>query len=231
MDALIIILFVLLLIFFLTLLPLYVKFTYNEDLSVTIRYMFFKFKIYPREKKEVKKKKKSSKPKKKAEKPKEKEEKPSVLKQLKEAIDKTGLDGFLEIIKTGATLVKDYSLDLLNHTIIDKFIINISVSGEDASDCAINYGYVCSVVYPVSGLLLNGVKDYKELNLNLSPDFDATQSTVNAEISIYIPVIWLIVLSVKLIFNSLIQFIKYKSANQDNNLNPTSNKEANPNQS
>ena len=109
MNALIIILFVFLLIFFFKLLPLYVSFNYKDDVFLSVKYLFFEFKILPKNK--VKKKTKKKKIKQKNDKKKPVEEKSSIfksLKQIKDTISSIGLNEFLEVVKIIAILTKDF---------------------------------------------------------------------------------------------------------------------------
>ena len=225
MNILAIALLVVLFIFFLLLLPLTVHISFEKKLSVTCKYLFIEYKVFPKKEKPKSKKVKKSTTKKSNKEKQPKKENP--LSRLREVIEQTGLDGFLEILKNIAVFSKEFTVSVLKHTVVKILNIDIEVTGEDASDCAINYGYVCSVVYPACGFFLNNVKDYKTLNVVVLPEFDKTESKVKASMLFYVPLIWVLVFAIVLLFNASKELIKYnltkKEMEQSNTVSTTNN--------
>lgn len=210
MTAAVIVISVLLFIFFLLLLPVTVQAEYTDRLYVHIKYLFVKIRLLPqKEKKKKKKKRKEESKEKKVEKEEEKKEKSSA-QQIKEVLDKTGLGGFIEIIKSLAKIAKDTAFGVLEHTVIQRFEVNIKAAGEDAADCAVNYGYVCAAVYPACSLIIAPVKDCKNINIEITPDFNSRQSSVKCCVTAYISLFWLLCGVIKAAFRLLKQLINAK---------------------
>ena len=67
---------------------------------------------------------------------------------------------------------------LLRHTHIKNFNLNVSVAGTDAADTAIKYGKVCSIVYPLSTLLSKCV-NFKPESISVYSDFNGSDTNYN----------------------------------------------------
>lgn len=163
MTVLIIIFIVLLVLFLLSLINVKIILEYKEKLSIVIKILFIKIDFI---KKKDKKKPKKTKPKKnkktKAKQTKEEKLKPKKKNPLKVLLDKQGVTGFVELLKDALRLVKGILGGFFKRLIIHNFNVKISFAGEDASDTAVGYGALCSVVYPIMGQLYSrlNVKDY-----------------------------------------------------------------------
>ena len=109
-----------------------------------------------------KKKKKTEQPQKPAPK---KEEKPNdnFLKEL-------GLSGIVNLFTRITELAAGVLKDFFAHIIIKSFALSIKVGGKDAADTAINYGKVCSVVYPLTSAVISSMK-YTHYGVDILPDF------------------------------------------------------------
>ena len=134
--------------------PIKVCVQYKKQFFCRLRIGFVKIILYPPvpKKKKPKKKKKTEQPQKPAPK---KEEKPNdnFLKEL----------GLSEL---AAGVLKDF----FAHIIIKSFALSIKVGGKDAADTAINYGKVCSVVYPLTSAVISSMK-YTHYGVDILPDF------------------------------------------------------------
>ena len=79
---------------------------------------------------------------------------------------------FLDIGKAlGGTMVRIY-----RGIKVDRLVLHVSVSGEDASDTAIQYGRICSAAFPALSFLLGHTRGYDPLNartkdIEIVPDF------------------------------------------------------------
>lgn len=163
----------------LSLCPITVCAGFDKEFSADIRYLFFHYTIAPRPQKKAKKKVKAEKP----EKPKE--------SKLKSLYEKKGLAGFIDFITGLARIASGTAKKIFEHLTINTFSINISVSSDDAVQTALNYGYVCSVVYPAVSAFLSNTK-YKEYTVSVVPDFDRKESCVKFRLKAKIKVIFLI---------------------------------------
>ena len=137
--------------------PIKVCVQYKKQFFCRLRIGFVKIILYPPvpKKKKSKKKKKTEQPQKPAPK-KEKKPNDNFLKEL----------GLSRITELAAGVLKDF----FAHIIIKSFALSIKVGGKDAADTAINYGKVCSVVYPLTSAVISSMK-YTHYGVDILPDF------------------------------------------------------------
>ena len=139
---------------------------YDQDENVfwvTLHYPFVNIVIAPEE--ETKKYKKKKKKKTDSKSPQKKYKKKSM------GIKEKGIGQFVEdlkdIVRGAWTLIRN----VLKRAVLKKFKINLLVTGEDAADTAIIYGYANAVIYPIVSAFTESVKEYKDLDVNITPDF------------------------------------------------------------
>lgn len=162
--------------------------SYEKEVRVRIGFFGIKYTVYPQKPKKEKKNKKQEKAK-----PKQKKENP-----FKKVIEEKGLSGFIDLLKQLAGLGTGTLCDLFSNIIFTRFKIDISCTGTDAAQTAINYGYCCSAVYPAAALILKSVKSYKNYNVAVNPDFtEGAESKITAEINAKIRVFRLLVALIK----------------------------------
>lgn len=141
-----------------------VRYDQSENVFlVTLHYLFVRFVIAPEEETRKYKKNQNKNAGKKAA-PKKENNKPSGIKEK-------GIGRFVEDLKNvvqGAwTLIRN----VLKRAVLKKLRINLCVAGEDAADTAIIYGYANAVVYPIVSAFTESVKEYKDLDVSIIPDF------------------------------------------------------------
>ena len=159
------------LIFLLLCIPVRFNLNYNGEATVSMRYLFFKYRVLPApEKKPKPKKEKKPSEKKSEEKAKEKKPNP-LLRQVKKYKEAEGLSGLLTLAKdllkaTGTRFEK-----LLKHIKLKDFDLSVLVGGKDAAEIAILYGEVCAGVYPAVSVLL-GLTNCKSPHGRVSVDLD-----------------------------------------------------------
>ncbi len=85
--------------------------------------------------------------------------------------EEKGLIGFLQVLKL--TIKNTWSLlvSFLKRATLRKLEIKLNVVGEDAADTAIIYGWANSIVYPIVGAIVENVAEYKDLDVQINPDF------------------------------------------------------------
>lgn len=76
-------------------------------------------------------------------------------------------------------------LKLLENARVPKFNLTLGITGKDAADAAMNYGEVCSVVYPFLGLVDNHVKLVRP-KVNIYCDY-GEETVVNGYARIHVP--------------------------------------------
>nr|WP_316613544.1 DUF2953 domain-containing protein [uncultured Ruminococcus sp.] len=217
MVFLYIILGILLLIFLISLIRVQVFALYSQDLTLTLKILFFKIKILPQpeEKKEKEKKpkkeKKEKKKKKEEEKPekdkKEEKKKPSLIAELK---DKHGVTGLIELFRSAANIATGMLKGIISHVVFEKLDVGIMLSGEDAASVALTYGKVCSALYPAINILASATvcRDY---NISIEPVFDPEKPTeVYADVHVYLRIIFVLGAALKAGFRFLFLFLKAK---------------------
>lgn len=215
MVFLYILLGILLLIFLISLIRVQVFFFYSEDITLTLKLLFFKIKLLPQdeEKKKEKKPKKQKKEKKKEEeeKPekdkKEEKKKPSLLAKLK---DKHGVTGLIDLFRSAASIATGMLKGIISHVVFEKLDVGIMLSGEDAASVALTYGKVCSALYPAINILAAATvcRDY---NISIEPVFDPEKPTeVYADVHVYLRIIFVLGAALKAGFRFLFLFLKAK---------------------
>ena len=217
MVFLYIILGILLLIFLISLIRVRVFALYSQDLTLTLKILFFKIKILPQpeEKKEKEKKpkkeKKEKKKKKEEEKPekdkKEEKKKPSLIAELK---DKHGVTGLIELFRSAANIATGMLKGIISHVVFERLDVGIMLSGEDAASVALTYGKVCSALYPAINILASATvcRDY---NISIEPVFDPEKPTeVYANVHVYLRIIFVLGAALKAGFRFLFLFLKAK---------------------
>ncbi len=194
-----IIAFILILLMF----PLKIYLDYGENTVLKIGYIFLKFTLYPqKEKKPAKKKEAPQKPEQKKKEPKEK--KPNKIKQL---VDKHGVKGLIEILKDMVAIVLNTLKKLAKHLYFTRFNVRICVTGEDAAKTAVNYGYVCSAVYPLISVLREH-SVIKKHSTDISAGFLAEKTAAELEITAKIRPLFLIPIALGAGVKLLIKLIK-----------------------
>ena len=196
MMALWIILGIFAFLLFLLLCPVTLTASYETQLEAKLRFLFFSYQLAPpKEKKPQKRKKQKQEP----------ENVPSAPQEskLKQLIKERGFAGFLRLMKELAQILTGAAKDFLRHVKIKALRLRVTAVGEDASDTALQYGYACSVVYPVVSMItaLSGCKNYQ---VSVNPGFQEKESTVSCFLKVRFSLIHLMVAGIKAIY----QYIK-----------------------
>lgn len=127
----------------------------DEELTVTLRYLFIKKTIIPSEKKKKEEQKEESA----KEKPKEKKEK--TKRSLEEIID--GLIDAIERYKGGAKMI-------LKNIRVHELVFFWRITAEDAAACAIKYGKACAGISTAFGFFRNLIK-IEHVKMKVFPDY------------------------------------------------------------
>lgn len=211
MTALVVILCIVLFFAFLFFMPISLRLKYNDDVHLTISYLFFKFTLLPEKpKKKTKskiKKKTTKKSNKKEDEKKDKEEGNFFSHIFKEK----GLGGIINFLKELLSLFKNILSDVSNHIIIKRFSLSVLIASDNAADTAINYGYACSAIYPTVSAITSMVKKCKISSIQIAPDFDKKETKIKLDFKIKIKVYFLIKNLLKNGLRLGILFIKEKS--------------------
>ena len=184
MIALYIIGTIFLLLLAILLLPLKVKISFCEEFSFKVKFLFFT--VYKPKEKPIENKKSTKK-----EPPKKTE---SMFSELKSK------NGFVGAVKE---IFKLFSDSLQHIKFLLRFIkfknikLNLNVASTDAAGTAIQYGAVCSVVYPVLSFF-ESIANVKYKNINIKSDFDSKESRFDFSLDISLQLLFLLLSGFKI---------------------------------
>lgn len=171
-------------------LPITVKITFKENFIIKV--MFSGIKIYELDTSKPKPESKDIKHTETVGETKE-NKKPNIFEKLKE---KYGFTNTIKILFSFANDLLTHIKKLLRHIKINKVILNLSVTGDDAAATAIEYGAVCSAVYPVLGLL-SSVAQIKYKSINVSADFNSNKPQLDFKLNVSSRVFYLLIAAFK----------------------------------
>lgn len=122
--------------------------------------------------------------------------------------------GFINTVKYFADIsgiILKRVLKLLKRFKFKKFKLNLTVASDDAANTAIEYGAVCSAVYPVIALLETQIS-LKSKKVSINADFDKTKPEFDFSVSITAKLINFIIAFIAVIF----EFLKLQRKEREN---------------
>ena len=197
MTGLIVVGGVLLVSAFLLCCPVSVEAEFEEEFSARVRYLFVRYRIYPRPEKPEKKEPKEAPP---------AEKKPSKLREL---LRKRGLSGFLELAREFSRIALGGAKKLLSHTVVDRLALDLAVGGDDAAAGALNYGRAGAAVSTARGALLSAAK-CKKPRVEVAPDFVGGKSAVHFRVRLKIRLCFLVSSALAALFGFVRLYLKIK---------------------
>ncbi len=207
MTALIVIAAIILFFAFILFMPIVFYAEFEQELKLSVRYLFVKIRLVPRTPKEEKAEKKPKEPKEKKE---DKEENKEKENKFSEIFKKTGVGGLLEIISDLAGIARDGAGKIIRRIVISKLVIEIRSGGEDAAAAAVNVGYISAALYPSVSVILNSVKKYKSARVQVFPDYDSGKTSAMCMARVKIKVWWVLSAAVSTAFKLLKKFLELK---------------------
>ena len=205
---------ILILILLLLFCPIAVKISFDNELKLSVGYIFPLIRIplakgeeqdpEKARKKAEKQKKKEEKKRKKAEKNKDKakqteeEKKASLFSRIKSK----GLGGIIELLKELAEIVTTTVKKITSHLVIYKMDLELAIASEDAAQTAMNYGYACSAVFPLVSVIEQNVKKCRHRE-NIYPVFTRTDTQVYFVMKLRIIPIFLLSALLSALFRSV----------------------------
>ena len=204
--------------FFVLILSVKVKVTvhYEDDIAVSLGWLFLNFNILPQKEKHDKKPKKEKK--KKEEKPKEESEivpEPKKKKQDNMFVRfyrNRGVNGVVQLLKDAAKAVGGMFRRIGRAFLFEELYISMTVGAGDSAETAIKYGKVCSGAFPAMGLIVNNMR-IRKYNLEINPDFiyGKTEARLHTKISVR-PIALInavIIVAFELLFKVVIKLLKH----------------------
>lgn len=196
-----VILSVVFLLFVLLFLPVTADLSYAKELSYRIKYAGFV--LLDSEKRVDIKKVKRKKKKKKSDDTSEQKSSGKEDNFLKKTYKQKGLLGAIRYFSEILMLLLKKLWFVVKRLKFTRFKLHITVATDNAASTAIEYGSICSAVYPILAFLQTNA-DFKSKEVNVCTDFDKTESTVTASISVTTRLIYFLIVAVSAIF----EFIK-----------------------
>ncbi|MBR6785413.1 MAG: DUF2953 domain-containing protein [Clostridia bacterium] len=215
--------------FFVILLSIKIAVTvhYEDDIALSVKWLFLNIKILPAKAKEdhKKKPKKEKKKKKKDEEPKEESE---IIKEPKKKkkgdnmfvrfYKNRGVSGVIQLLKDALKALGGMFGRIFRAFKIEELYIAMTAGGGDSAETAIQYGKICSAAFPAMGLLVNKMK-IKKYSIDISPDFIYGKTEARLHTKISLRPIKLInavfVLVFELLFKVVFKLLKHSKAPEE----------------
>ena len=166
---------------------------YEGDVAVSIKWLFIKINILPKQEKKPKKekKKKEKKKEKKEEEPKKEDETVKEPKKKKgdnmfvRFYKNRGVDGVVQLLKDAVAALGGMFGRIGRAFTFEELYIDLKIGGADSADTAIKYGEVCAGAFPAMGLFINKAR-VKKYSIDISPDFiyNKTEARLHTQISV-----------------------------------------------
>lgn len=206
--------------FFIVLLSIKVVVTvhYEDEVELTVGWLFVKLKLLPsHDKKE--KTKKEKKPK--EEKPKDQSE---IIKEPKKKKQDNmfvrfyrnrGVEGVVQLLKDAAKAVGGMFRRIGRAFLFEELFVSLTVGKGDSAQTAIKYGETCSAAFPAMGLIVSTMRVNK-YSIEVNPDFLYGKSNAKLHTKISVRPIKLInaviIVAFELLFKVVIKLLKHSKA-------------------
>lgn len=178
-------------------LPLKVFVSFKEEFFVKIKFIGIKlFEIPEKEdKKETEIKGENKKSEEKSNESETLKKAKQIFADLKEKHGTTeAVKKILQLLRNMLSHIKPY----LRYIKIKKIVFNLTVATGDAASTAIEYGKICSAVYPVLAFL-DTYKGVYFKKINVGTDFNSDKTVFNFSLQVRVPLIFLIIMAFKII--------------------------------
>lgn len=198
MTAILIVLAVLLLIFILLVLPLTVDLSYEKEFCYRIKYVGFV--LFDSEKRiDINRVKRKKKRKKHTQKPSDK-----LTDQddgfLKRTYKQKGFFGTVRYFSELLQMLLKRLWWVVKHLKFRHFVLDLTVATSDAANTALEYGAVCSAVYPVLSFL-ETESNFKNEGININADFDKKQPEFKISFCVTTRLLFWVVGTIAVIFD------------------------------
>ena len=134
-------------------------------------------------------------------------------RQTEKAFDKLkkkhGFAGAIREIFAFVKAVLERLKGSFRHIAIRKLCLDIKVASGDAATTAIEYGAVCSAVYPVL-TFIDGIANIKMKSINVSSDFNSADSFFGFSVVARVRIVYLIIMGIG-VFS---EYNKFKTRNE-----------------
>lgn len=202
--------------FFIVLLSIKLVITvhYEDDVAVSVGWLFLKFNILPKNEEKPKKEKKK---KEKEEPPQNKDETIKEPKKKKDNMfvrfyNNRGVSGVVQLLKDAANALGGMFKRIGRAFLFEELFIALEVGASDSAETAIKYGKVCSAAFPAMGLIVSTMR-VKKYSIDINPDFLYGKNVARLHTKISVRPIRLInavlILAFELLFKVVIKLLKH----------------------
>ena len=157
----------------LLILPVKLRVDYDKELTYTLKYLGFTLldsEAEDKESKKVLKKVQST-------------ALPTDKESIKSTYKQKGITGTIKYYGDVLLFILKRLRWIIRFVKIRKFVFDLSIASDNAADTAIEYGEVCCVIYPIISFIQTNTNfKFKTDNINISPDFDSTDSKLKASV-------------------------------------------------
>lgn len=192
---------------------------YEDDIELSVKWLFLNIKILPKKEKEEKKKKEPKK--KKEEKPKEESE---IVKEPKKKKQDNmfvrfyrnrGVSGVVQLLKDTAKAVGGMFKRIGRAFLFEELFISLTVGAGDSAETALKYGKTCSAAFPAMGLIVSTMR-VKKYSIEINPDFLNGTNGAKLHTKISVRPIKLInaviIVAFELLFKVVVKLLKHSKA-------------------
>ncbi len=191
---------------------------YEDDVAVSVKWLFLKFNVLPK-KDEHKKPKKEKKEK--EEKPKEKSEvipEPKKKKQDNMFVRfyrNKGVDGVIQLLKDAAKALGGMFKRIGRAFLFEELFVSLTVGAGDSAETAVKYGKTCSAVFPAMGFIVGNMR-VEKYSIDVIPDFINGSNVAKLHTTVSLRPIKLInaviIVAFELLFKVVIKLLKHSKA-------------------
>lgn len=192
---------------------------YEDDVELSVKWLFLNIKILPKKEKKEKKKK-DAKPKK-EKKPQQESE---IIKEPKKKkqdnmfvrfYKNRGVSGVVQLLKDTAKAVGGMFKRIGRAFVFDELFISLAVGAGDSAETAIKYGKTCSAAFPAMGLIVSSMR-VKKYSIEINPDFINGSNSAKLHTKISVRPIKLInaviIVAFELLFKVVVKLLKHSKA-------------------
>lgn len=192
---------------------------YEDDVELSVKWLFLNIKIFPKKEKKEKKKK-DAKPKK-EKKPQQESE---IIKEPKKKkqdnmfvrfYKNRGVSGVVQLLKDTAKAVGGMFKRIGRAFVFDELFISLTVGAGDSAETAIKYGKTCSAAFPAMGLIVSSMR-VKKYSIEINPDFINGSNSAKLHTKISVRPIKLInaviIVAFELLFKVVVKLLKHSKA-------------------
>jgi hypothetical protein len=226
----IVLLSLILLIVLLLSLPVFGRFKYDGELYLSLRVLFCSFAILPEDawenpkgvvqkrliaylkKKQSEKDKPKKTPKKRKKKQKEQqEEEKKSGGRLSELFHIRGLSGVAVLLTHIFRIAVGTFRNCLRGVRIKILVCDLSVSGEDSADTAVQYGRYCAAIYPALSIM-SRIMSINLEKFNMYPNFNSEETELKADVKFTLfpiaVVFWLAAAFIRLVYAEVVRAVR-----------------------